>query len=126
MEEFVQISLPAILVNELDQVASLQHTDLVTIVSQAIEHYLQELAHEDIEREQQAYVAQHAQLLAVYAGQYVAIYQGQVVDYDEDRAALGRRVRARFGHAPVLITPVLAQPQQTIVVRSPRLLEHPL
>jgi len=124
MEELVQISLPAVLVNELDQVANVQHTDLVTIVSQAIERYLREQAHEDIEREQEAYAAQHAQLLATYAGQYIAMHHGRVVDHDENRAALGHRVRARFGCAPVLITPVLEQPQQIITVRSPRFLER--
>ncbi len=124
MEELVQISLPAALVNKLDQVANLRHTDLATIVSQAIERYLREQAHQEIEQEQQAYAAQHAQLLATYAGQYIAMYHGQVIDHDENRAALSQRVRNRFDRAPVLITPVLAQPQQTIIVRSPRLLEQ--
>lgn len=124
MEELVQISLPAVLVNELDQVANLQHTDLVTIVSRAIERYLREQAHQDIEQEQRAYAAQHTQLLSTYAGQYIAMHHGQVVDHDENRAILSQRVRKRFGRAPVLITPVLAQPQQTITVRSPRLSEH--
>lgn len=76
---------------------------------------------QDIEQEQRAYTAQHAQLLTTYAGQYIAMRHGQVVDHDDNRAALSQRVRARFGRAPVLITPVLAQPQQTITARSPRL-----
>jgi predicted transcriptional regulator len=124
MEELVQISLPAVLVNKLDEVANLQHTDLATVVSQAIERYLREQAHQEIEQEQQAYAAQHAQLLTKYAGEYIAMHHGQVIDHDENRAALSQRLRKRFGRTSVLITPVLAQPQQTITVRSPRLLEH--
>lgn len=124
MEANVQISLPAVLVNELDQVAHVQHTDLITLVTHAIEQYLRERAHQDIEQEQDAYSAQHAQLLTQYAGQYIAMRYGQVVDHDGDRANLSRRVRARYGRAPVLITPVLAQPEQIITVRSPRLLER--
>jgi len=77
-----------------------------------------------IDREQQAYEAQHSQLLEEYAGQYIAMYQGEVVDHDEDSGGLWQRVRKRYGKEPVLITPVLQEARQTIVVRSPRLLEN--
>ena len=85
---------------------------------------IREQAQQAIEQEQRAYAAQHPQLVAQYAGEYIAMHHGEVVDHDADRAALGRRVRARYGHTPVLITPVLAQPQQVITVRSPRLKER--
>ena len=117
MEATIQISLPAVLVSELDQVATIQHTDLTVLVTQAIERYLKERAYQDIEQEQNAYSAQHAQLLTEYAGQYIAMHHGKVVDHDSARADLSRRVRARYGRVPVLITPVLAQPEQTITVR---------
>jgi predicted transcriptional regulator len=117
MEEQVQISLPATLVEELSQAASTRHTDLTAVLTQAIEHYLREQAQHAIEREQREYAAQHSQLVAQYKGEYIAMYDGEVVDHDADRAALGRRVRARYGRAPVLITPVLAQPRQVITVR---------
>lgn len=126
MEKQMQISLPAALVEELAQTAETQQTDLTTVMIQAVEHYLRVQAQQAIDREQRAYAAQHAQLASRYAGEYIAMYQERLVDHDLDRAALGQRVRARYGRAPVLITPVLAQPQQVITVRSPRLQERNL
>ena len=79
-----------------------------------------------IDREQQAYEAQHSQILKKYAGQYIAMRHGKVIDYDTDRVAISQRVRTRFGNEPVLITPVLSEARQTIVVRSPRLVENGL
>ncbi len=77
-----------------------------------------------IDREQQAYEAQHSQLLKKYAGQYIAMRHGKVVDHDEDSVELWQRVRKNYGKEPILITPVLDQPRQVITVRSPRLLEN--
>ena len=54
----------------------------------------------------------------------IPMYQGEVVDHDEDSGGLWQRVRKRYGKEPVLITPVLQEARQTIVVRSPRLLEN--
>ena len=77
-----------------------------------------------IDREQQAYEAQHSQILEKYAGQYIAMRHGKVVDHDEDSVALWHRVHKNHGKEPVLITPVLDKPRQVITVRSPRLLEN--
>jgi len=88
-----------------------------------VERPLAEKRLDQIDREQQAYEAQHARILAIYAGQYIAMRRGQVVDHDTDRVALGQRVRARYGFEPILITPVRQEARQTMVVRSPRLLE---
>lgn len=89
-----------------------------------VERPLAEKRLDQIDREQRTYEAQHARLLALYAGQYIAMRQGQVVDHDTDRVALGQRVRARYGFEPILITPVRQEVRQTMVVRSPRLLEN--
>ena len=77
-----------------------------------------------IDREQQAYEAQHSQLLKKYAGQYIAMRHGKVVDHDADSVELWHRVRKNYGKEPVLITPVLDEPRQVITVRSPRFLEN--
>jgi hypothetical protein len=74
-----------------------------------------------IEREQQAYEAQHRALLAHYAGQYIAMHEGQVVDHDVDRVALSRRIRQHYGETAVLIKQVREESRLTIRVRSPRL-----
>jgi hypothetical protein len=75
-----------------------------------------------IARESQAYIQQHAALLTQYHGRYIAMLEGKVVDDDADEVALSRRVRARYGKQPVLITPVLREPIQSVTVHSPRLM----
>jgi hypothetical protein len=58
---------------------------------------------------------------AGYGSSYIAVHQGEVVDHDMDRLSLHKRVRARFGDVPVLITPALADNPREFVLRSPRL-----
>lgn len=77
-----------------------------------------------IDREQQAYEAQHGQILEEFADQYIAMRHGKVVDHDGDRVAISQRIRAKFGNEPILITPVLTEARQTIFMRSPRVLEE--
>lgn len=75
---------------------------------------------EAVEREKAAFLAQHPTLLAQYLGEEVAIYQGQVVDHDQDGVALSTRIYKRFPDEFVLISPVLPQPMEEWVIRSPR------
>jgi hypothetical protein len=77
-----------------------------------------------IAQEQAAYEAQHATLYRKFAGQFVAIHDGAVVDYDADRVTLSRRVRAKFGKQPILITPVLAKPQRIFRLSRPHLIKR--
>lgn len=134
----IPVSLSEQTVEKLCQVAAIRGTGMSDLLDQVVEQYLaDELAFrgrageetkderlEQIEREQKAYEARHNHLLETYAGQYIAMRQGQVVDHDVDRVSLGRRVRARYGYEPILITPVRREACQTIVVRSPRLREN--
>jgi len=53
--------------------------------------------------EQDAWFARPAAERERYLGDYVAIRGGEVVDRDPDQRTLYLRVRARFGHQPVLI-----------------------
>lgn len=76
-----------------------------------------------IDREQQAYETQHSQLMEKYAGQYIAMRHGKVVEHDPDRVALSKRVRDKYGNQPILITLVQPELRQTIIVRSPHLVE---
>lgn len=133
----IQVSLSEQTVEKLRLAAAARGADISELLDQVIEQYLanesalqgkpREKAKDErlelIEREQAAYEAQHSRLLETYAGQYIAMWQGQVVDHDADRTALGRRVRARYGDEPILITPVHREARQTMVVRSPRLSE---
>ena len=134
----IQVSLPEHTIGKLRQMAERKGTDISELLDRAVERYLadepsipgqvwgveQDEQIIQIEREQQAYETQHKRLLAKYGGQYIAMRKGKVVDYDKDSSALWQRVHKRFGRQPILITPVLHETRQTIVVRSPRLLEN--
>lgn len=149
----IQVALPEEMVAQLQAVADREGSELTDILAEAVEQYIAlsppvtAPADEDeyemptwkadhpstprwleqrhlIEVEQRLYEKQHQQLLVEYAGQYIAMYHGEVVDSGADDAELSRRIRSRFGNAPVLITPVLDEPIQTFVVRSPRLFQE--
>jgi len=82
---------------KLKRTAAGRGLGVAELLDEVIERYLADQAEAtraQIDREQQAYAAHHAQRVADYAGQYLALRQGQVVDHDPDRSALGRRVRA--------------------------------
>lgn len=74
-----------------------------------------------IEDEMAWFVAHHAQLLSHYRGRYVAIHHHAVVDHDENRITLHRRVRQQWGQKAVLITSVNEQPIREFRVPSIRL-----
>ncbi len=133
----MRVMLPDQTAEKLQRVAERQGVDATQLLVQLVENYLTDdlsLAEaaletlwseqqQKINQEQQQYEAQHPALLKSYSGEYIAMHQGAVVDHDGDSVVLRRRVRARFGDTPVLITPVLAEMRQIITVRSPRLLE---
>ena len=119
----------------LQKASAWRGADLGDLLEQAVRDYFATDAQRDmaadepwngqrqqIELEQQSFVAQHDALLRTYAGQYIAMFQGCVIDHDVDRVALSLRVRNQYGNQPVLITMVRAEILQDIVVRSPRLL----
>lgn len=134
----VNVALSEQTAEKLHRAAAVRGTSVSKLLDQVVEQYVADPvvwlgwlgdSQEDaqlaqIEQEQRAYEAQHRQLLEAYPGQYVAMINGRVIDHDADRAALGRRVRARYGNAPVLITPVRQETRQTIVIRRPRLIEE--
>ena len=108
------------LVRSVEKLAESQGTNAETLVNSWIEQQLALAREQGIRAEAEQFRAQHAALLAAYAGQYVAMRQGEVIDHDHDGATLYRRVRARFGDEPVLVAPVNASPTPTYHLRSPR------
>jgi hypothetical protein len=74
-----------------------------------------------VEREMQAYIALHTQLLPEYMHQYVAIHGGQLIDHDRDYETLLRRIEAAYPDEFVWLTEVEDQPIQEVFFRSPRL-----
>lgn len=106
---------------QLKQIASARGTTTEEVAEQAIREFLRSEARRRMQREMEAFMALHGELLEAYAGQYVAVHQGQVVDHDSDQLALYLRIEQRFHGAPVLIKQVLKDPQEVYTFRSPRL-----
>ena len=59
--------------------------------------------HSQLAAEQASWYARPHNERQRYHGEFVAVRDGQVVDHDPDQRSLYLRVRARFGHAPMLI-----------------------
>ena len=106
--------------------AQLQHKALKIsktpeeLAERAVREFLRTATRQAIHQEVQMFRARHAELLQEYTGRYIAMVQGQVVDNDEDQLALWARIDDRYPHTPVLITPVVAEAEETYTVRSPR------
>ena len=90
------------------------------LAERAIREFLRAVTRQALHQEVQAFQAQHTKLLQKYAGRYIAMYQSEVVDDDEDQLALLARIDEKYPQSPVLITPVVAEPEETYTVRSPR------
>jgi hypothetical protein len=75
-----------------------------------------------MEAEIAAFERQKPQLLAQYQGRYVAMRAGKVVDDDSDKVELAMRIDELFPEDVVLIKLVTAEPDQELVMRSPRLI----
>lgn len=105
----VLLDLPAweALINHLKQSAS--ETDIAAERALAMK------------REEAAYQAMHAELWRKYPQQHVAIYQGELVDHDEDAAALYLRMRQQYPGEFVLMTPVGPKAEEEYRILSPRL-----
>lgn len=95
-----------LLVQRITQLARTQERPPEDVVETAVRSYLESLEEHAIHRETEAFWKQHDQLLVLYPNQYVALRNGVVVDHDSDVSCLERRVRDRYGMAPVLIAPV--------------------
>ena len=105
---------------KLQQLAAQVGETPVALAERAVRAFLRDAARKAMRREAQAYRAQHSTLHQQYAGRYIAMYQGRVVDDDSDQLALLARIEKQYPDQPVLITPVLAEPEETYTVRSPR------
>lgn len=116
-----QVSLDANIVESLRQVAAEKGMTFDQALGESAQEYIRQARRIKLRREQEAYRAMHAELKQKYLGQSVAIHNGELVDHDVDALALLRRIRQRFGSAPVLFCEVEDKPDKEYVIRSPRL-----
>lgn len=104
---------------DLEREAQSQARDVNELVNETLANYLKARRHERIQDEIRAYIGLHAKLIEKYLGEWVAIYEHQLVDHDPETINLYRRVRAKYGNAPVLIRQVEPEPDPIIWVRTP-------
>ena len=120
----VQLAVNEQTANALNRLARARAVPAQQLTEEAIRAYLRAETQRALEREIDAFVHMHAWLLANHAGEYVAFHGGMLVDQDLDQVALFLRVEERFPDAPVLIRQVRNEPESTIRVYSPRVLNH--
>lgn len=75
-------------------------------------------------REQAAFDAMKAKLLAKYPNEYVALFQGQVIDHDVDQLVLIERRNKLLPNEVVLIQHVSEEPEPQLHFRSPRFVKE--
>jgi hypothetical protein len=117
----VEVTLDADLYESLKNATAEEGTSPESVLNDLTRQYLRAVRRRKIEAESEAYQAMHSQLKQEYFGEHVAIHNGQLVDHDADVNELIRRVRARYGHEPVMITQVEEQPIREYVIHSMRL-----
>jgi len=114
------LAISAGTMTQLKTIAKEEGTTPQVLGEKAIRRYLRAETRRKIQREEEAFHAAHAELLAMYPGQYVAVYRGQVIDHDPDQLALFRRIEQHYADTPVLIRQITPEPQETYVFRSPQ------
>lgn len=123
----VTLTLPDDLYRQAERQAELRQQSVDSLLSDILAESIQkQMDHNDdpVEKELVAYRAMHDQLYREYAGHHVAIFQGNLVDHDQDGAALSQRIYARFPDEFVLIRQVSAEPERVLHFRSPRLIKE--
>ncbi|HFQ92806.1 MAG TPA: ribbon-helix-helix domain-containing protein [Anaerolineae bacterium] len=112
------LTLPKETVEKLGSMAAQTGVTVSDLADKAIQQYLRREAEKKIAREEEAYCAQHDQLLKKYRGQYIAMHKGQVVDCDMDELALYLRIRRQYPQTGILIKHVTAKPDNVWHIRS--------
>lgn len=64
-----------------------------------------------------------SELLKTHKGKQVAILNGQLVDFDEDKRVLAKRVYARYGYHPILMVEVRETPR-VYTIDSPEVMRR--
>lgn len=114
------LKLPPDLEAEVSETAKSDGIAVDELVAKAVRQFLDMHWRERFEAEAQAFEAMRENLLKEYAGKFVAVYKGKVIDSDQDKRTLGKRVFARYGRAPIYFQQVTAEPLPAVRIRTPR------
>ena len=117
----VSVELDEKTLGELADLARARDIELSVLASEAIRAYLRAEAQRAMQEEATAFRQLHPRLLETIPNEYAAIHSGELVDHDQDLVALYERIVKRFGNLPVLMRQVRSEPEQLILIRSPRI-----
>ena len=103
MDTQVTIQISQTLYRRAQRLAQSRHQALADVLADGLRRSEAALAgatpeEAAMEREEEAYQAMHAELLADHIGQYVAIHQGQLIDHDPSELALLLRHRVNTNY----------------------------
>jgi hypothetical protein len=79
-------------------------------------------ARQKIEQEQEWWLSLSLKERAKLEGEFVAVHNKKLIDHDEDKVALTRRIREKYGSIPILIMP--AEGPRELNMYSPRLVRQ--
>ncbi len=121
----LNIELESELYKSAKEIARQQHSTVESVLNDALQQYVWEHHRRKISEESRLYREQHAALVKKYLGQYIAMQVGQVIDSDTDIGILNKRIRAKYGNQPILMTEVEAVAEPVLVKRGFRLEWNP-
>jgi hypothetical protein len=118
--EVAQIAIPTETFVQLERAAQAEHLSVEELAKKIIREHLRALRRIEMNREMDAYRAQHAQILEKYRGEFIAMYQGEIVDHDSEMRALYLRIDERFPDETVLMKQVKPEVEEVLNFRSPQ------
>lgn len=116
--------LLAELLSSLDFVCSLRIHDVnggEQKAEEAVSPFYQDPRQPLMQKEEEAFIKMHEELVTKHLGDYVAIHQGRVVDCDTDEVRLVDRIQMSYPEEIVLIRQVQPDSPPPLYFRSPRL-----
>ena len=99
-----EIVLHEPLASQIKQEAEAEGIGVESLIESALRHYRFQLQRKKIDAESEWWQAATPEVRARYATEFVAIHHQQVVDHDRDEEALRKRIRAKYGKTPILIS----------------------
>ena len=116
----MMLKLPPDLETEVSETARSDGVAVDELVAKAVRRFLDMHWQERFEAEARAFEAMREGLLKEYVGKFVAVYKGKVIDSDVDKRALGKRVFAKYGRAPIYFQQVTAEALPAVRIRTQR------
>lgn len=113
------ITLEPMLRETLESKAQQSNRTVNELLNDAIIYYLRSQDDEKLENEIIAYEKLHHELWMRHPMEWVAIHEQQLIDHDQDKVLLHRRIRERYPNVAVLMRQVRETPSEEIWIRTP-------